>query len=88
MVHSFTETKNANGNTTVEFMENGKRRAIIFQKGTAALKDFNSLEFHDLKDSISKLKAKYVFKANENNRSIFRPIQKKDKENISFNHLS
>lgn len=79
MIHSFKTICNANGNITVEFFEDNKRRQIIFTKGTDALimlklrlMDTNQ----NAEQAIKMLKANYLFKANANNPSIFRPIAK------------
>lgn len=103
MVHSFTVTDNNNGNTTVSFMENTKKRSIIFSKDSDAQRIFKDLsqsltsEYvikntnpqkgirqstidrgRDItsEEVITRMKILFYFKANMNNKSIFRPIHK------------
>lgn len=76
MVHSFKQVDNANGNTTIEFYEDTKKRQIIIQKNTQAQLDFKwvSINKTDLQQAINELRKKYKFIANPNNKSIFRPV--------------
>lgn len=74
MIHSFQQVNNANGNVTIVFFEDNKKRQIILTKGTEALSDYMSIELKDIKEKIIQMKRVYNFKANESNRSIFRPI--------------
>jgi hypothetical protein len=76
MVHSFKQVDNANGNTTIEFYEDAKKRQIIFQKGTKALYDYQWVGMDDLEKAINYMRKSYKFIANANNKSIFRPISK------------
>lgn len=76
MIHSFNQVNHANGNVTVEFFDDNKRRQIIFQKGTIALEDYTMCGIADIYQAIISLREKYLFKANANNPSIFRPIEK------------
>ena len=74
MIHSFQQVINANGNVTIVFFEDNKKRQIIFTKGTEALSDYMSIELKDIKEKIIQMKRVYNFKANKANRSIFRPV--------------
>jgi len=91
MVHSFNSVYNANGNVTIEFFEDNKKRSIIFQKDTRACTDvintlqhYHMLSYMDkyrkeddrIKAVIEHLRKSYVFKSNPNNVSIFRPLVK------------
>lgn len=78
MVHSFNVVVKNNGNVHVEFMENSAKRRIILEKGTKAQADLYSTSFEDLsiKDTIKQMKKDYFFMVNENNPSIFRPIDR------------
>ena len=106
MVNNFETINHINGNISVKFMENGKRRSIIFLKGSYALETFeaisetyeyntmrrkniygdfntNTQRLSDLADScdelmkkiINDMKKYFVFKKNENNVSIFYPVE-------------
>lgn len=89
MFHTFNIIENKNGNTTVTFHEDNKLRNIIFQKGTEAQLHFAKVLAHFnetlpqtthvdqiLITSIKYMRKRYLFKANANNPSIFRPISK------------
>lgn len=76
MVHSFSKVNNANGNITIVFYEDNKKRQIIFTKGTQALEDYEWLGIDDHQAEINYLRKKYKFVANPNNPSIFRPVAK------------
>lgn len=79
MIHSFKTNCNANGNINVEFYEDNKRRQIIFTKGTDALITLKLRLMdtdQDAQQAIKLMKSTYLFKANANNPSIFRPIAK------------
>jgi hypothetical protein len=85
MVHAFDCINNKNGNITVTFREDNKLRQIILTKRSAALSMFEDYMLNDLSDKPSEVLIKeaiifvkkiYYFKANENNKSIFRPIAK------------
>lgn len=84
MIHSFEQINNVNGNVTVIFFEDNKKRQIIMTKGTEALRAYQDItigdidpgDYPDIKGAINKMKSNYIFKANPNNPSIFRPIVK------------
>ena len=76
MIHSFQQVNNANGNVTILFFEDNKKRQIIFQKGTKALYDYQFIGMDDLEKAINYMRKSYRFVANPNNPSIFRPIEK------------
>ncbi len=82
MIHSFEVINCANGNTNVLFYQGSKKRTIIFQSGTEAQTVFKSYcpsDGHDcltIKESIDFMRSDYYFKANVNNKSVFRPIDK------------
>jgi hypothetical protein len=76
MIHSFSEVMLVNGNMNVCFQEDNKMRRIILSKGSQALEDYQSIEDATIKGNIMAMKKKYYFKANANNKSIFRPIDK------------
>ena len=85
MIHSFDCINNKNGNITVSFTENNKLRKIIFTKGTAALSMLEDYLWDDASNNSSDniihsaimfMKKVYYFKANKNNSSIFRPMDK------------
>lgn len=76
MVHSFNEVARNNGNLTVEFFDDTKRRQIIFTKNTMALQMYELCEATSIVDKIHNLRKHFRFMANENNPSIFRPILK------------
>lgn len=79
MIHSFSVTERKNYNKVVEFFQDNKLRRIIFTKDSEAYVDFNRLSFNKEntpKDIVIRMKKKYFFKANANNKSIFRPVIK------------
>lgn len=76
MVHSFSQVDNANGNTTIIFYEDTKKRSIIFQKGTKALEDYQWIGMDNLESAINYMRKTWKFIANPNNPSIFRPVYK------------
>jgi hypothetical protein len=88
MIHSFNIVSNVNGNTTVKFTQDTKLRNIIFQKNSVAAKEFwlvfdyiaknnpNYDSNQQIEATVIYMKKKYIFKANVNNVSIFRPVAK------------
>lgn len=87
MTNTFTEVVCANGNINLIFFENNRQRTIIFKKNTEALVDYKTeVDNHSqgaigsaddyYRAVIKALKFKYRFTVNNNNVSVFYPIQK------------
>lgn len=88
MTTDFLEAVCANGNYTLSFKENGKTRRIIFTKSTEAHIHWRTVaenispqgfvtidDYYKARVGAMRVKG-YIFKANANNPSIFRPIAK------------
>lgn len=91
MVHSFSQVDNANGNTTIIFFEDSKKRQVILTKGTDAQADYQIIlsalpDDTDVRTALNLMRNHYYFRANPNNPSIFRPFPKSNVEK-SFNSI-
>lgn len=89
MIHSFKIVEHVNKNITVQFYQDNKLRKIIFTNGTKALEHFIGIQRYYvntasgiatndeiIQGTIENMRKRYIFKANANNPSIFRPIAK------------
>ena len=87
MTNTFTEVVCANGNINLIFFDNNRQRTIIFKKNTQALADYryavSNLQLNDFNDIdgyyraiVNYLRVDYRFTVNDNNVSVFYPIQK------------